>query len=338
MASPLEGLVSSTYIRPIWFLCLTAAMGCSPTKVITRAQKDNEGVAFFPLVAVNQEVRSYAETWLKVDIHIKVEVPAGNAKSTTANVASSFLAYEPSKPLEATARVLRNRFDELMIHLGQHPKVEDVYIALAQFTKDYPLTEPPAKSTPRGISEMCGESTEVARAETKQPSSRTCVLTGMQRTLEQVPATGREYLNIWAPYGGSASADIKLDNRGVLSEASAQRQDQMPPAVAGAVASVVGAALGAAKLSVETLRPAGNAAEPLVTSSIMSMTVARRIYTLTAIWPLKKEYNDSTTAFIDYSESPCFVLASFTDHTNDCVVNLSIAADPLASAPTPSGK
>ena len=69
-------------------------------------------------------------------------------------------------------------------------------------------------------------------------------LVAVDRTRIQIPSTTKEYLNLNVPHGGSANGEVDLNADGTLGKGVAQKQDQLPAAIASAVGTVGAAVLG----------------------------------------------------------------------------------------------
>jgi len=69
-------------------------------------------------------------------------------------------------------------------------------------------------------------------------------MVSVDRARIQIPTTHVAYFNMNIPRGGSASGEIDLNADGTIGKGIAQKQDQLPAAVAGALGTAAAAALG----------------------------------------------------------------------------------------------
>jgi hypothetical protein len=297
---------------------LLATTGCSATKLYGIEDTDNGGVPFYPLVAVDKEIRIYEQAWLRVDITVNESFPLVTDKETMwKDVAqtTTLVSCPGVVDFEGVAK-------DIASHLTGLTTPPPLQAALIQLSTKYCRTEPPIWSK---LSEV-----------------KTGPLIGLQREIDQVPATTLRYLNVWTPHGGSANADIKLDARGTLSEASAQRQDQLPQSVASAAGAVGAAALTAlGTIAVAALRPPGvpvphpivgtAAPEPKVTAVTLSATRAGRIYTVVTVWPAPVA---KTGVLSDVN--PC-LSASDVDQVGQCQLGFSVTTEGAPTAVPANG-
>jgi hypothetical protein len=302
-------------------------VACSPVTILHISDTPNGGIGFFPLVAVNQEVLQYQQKWLKVDITVSETFPVNDTTWKDATTVTSFFVCGADQPaLDNSVTAVRAALKDV--------KREHVAV-VAAVGKAVALAEGACSSDPplwRSPAEVVANHVPVSDV----------------RTIEQVVATEMKYLNVDAPYGGSGSAAVKLDPRGTLTEASVARQDQMPPALAGAVGTVLAAGLtaggtvlggliktdmNAANFTETPPPPPPHPRDPVVLSVSIATTLLSRTYKLTVIWPLKSR---SSSRFTTPDPNPCLSLTSYSDHTNDCIDNVAVANDAIPSPSPPA--
>ena len=101
----------------------------------------------------------------------------------------------------------------------------------------------------------------------------------------QIPSTKTSSFQVLVPYGGSANGEIDLNADGTIGKGISQKQDQLPPAIAGALGTIGGALLTGPLTTVAShfLAPAtaqaANEERPLKVE--FTITPIHRLYTLT---------------------------------------------------------
>lgn len=290
-------------VRLISALCGMALVGCcGSTRLYEVSDADNGGVPFFPLVPMHHEVRQYQQTWLRVDVAVTELVPLGTKDVTWKEevYTSTLFAIEPGT-FEQAAK-------DVGAKLNGAATPNQVAAILGELSKKYNRTEPDPFST---LAEIRAKG----------------ALVGVQHEVIQVPGNTARYMNLLTPHGGTANADIHLDARGTLTEAVAQKQDQLPQAVASGIATVGAAALTA----VGTVAAAGIKVNPVVAPTpatappvrqlahlVVTATRASRTYSVGMTWPAGKG---------EPPANPCLTIANFDAPQGACVLTLAVTPE-----------
>jgi hypothetical protein len=115
-------------------------------------------------------------------------------------------------------------------------------------------------------------------------------LAAVARSRQQVPASEPLYFNATVPFGGTASAEIDLNDNGTLSKGIASKTDQFPGQVLSAVGAIAGASLGDGvfnTIAKSNYRPL--AAHAIGGQKVLSIEVSlsrvRRLYVVSVLRP-----------------------------------------------------
>ncbi|MDB4956507.1 MAG: hypothetical protein JWO36_4076 [Myxococcales bacterium] len=355
----------------IWQSTIAALLlicGCGPSsmQVYNLSRTDNGGVPFFPLIAVNKEIRRYDQLWTRVEVLVKEQV-----------------AYQKgAKPTDTEWREVAMTSSYYLCNSATHSNADQLEFphTIAKAFSDVSLSSPEDSTTTakavedllkRLASDYC--STDAGSllgspddASVKSLQGKNLMLLGLERSTDQVPSPTPNYLNVRVPRGGSANADIKLDVRGTLSEAIGQRQDQLPAAVVAAVGTLGAAALG----GVATVAAAGfkgaslielnpprvpffekpKVGDHVISTIGVTTTVKHRIYAVTMLWPVAlptkiqvagngsgsgRSVPGETWQAFDTTSNPCVNVSAGDTNTN-CIVNVTVSDDTIQNPAPPA--
>lgn len=353
-------------------LLLIACCGPASFRVYDLSTADNGGVPFYPLIAVNKEVRRYDQVWTRVDVVIKEQVAyqkGEKASDTDWREVTLNSSYYLCKAADHTnADQLQFPHDvvkaltDAALSSPEDSKVsaKAVEEQLRKFAGTYCMTD--AES-------FAGSEPSTLSAQVLQDKKLTLI--SVERSTDQVASPQQSYINVTVPRGGTANADVKLDARGTLAEAIGQKQDQLPAAVISAISGIGAATVtgiaGVAAASVKSntfveiqtghpdipLPEKPKPGDHVISSIALTTAVKHRVYAVTMLWPVSKppEHHDGSggsngggsgtatgsaagdMSWPAFDMTPNTCLTSSPGAMKNCVVSIVITDD---AVPTPT--
>ena len=286
---------SRVHARALFALAMSASglWGC--VDVYDVSKTPNDGVPFFTLVPAAKLESRYEQRWSRVDVSVTIEEPTEEVAPPAAGTSppgqpgrAGATPAAPAATKEVPVRSFTRAWTAFAGDGTTCAKLADLKSGL-----DRALNKKDAATIVDEITVVmakgCLEEPEPFQDLKSVVSGRRL---GEIRSVEQVPSRELNYIQVEAPFAGSATANVTLDSRGTLQTAGGTVTDTLGGTVATTLSTVattlLGAALGLKAEGISPLPVPSGVGEPrkIVKTATLSINPQRRTYTVTRRWAL----------------------------------------------------
>lgn len=237
------------------------------------------GIPFYRLVPVNKATEQRVQQYARIELKLKATFPLAGGKTRT--TATNWIFYSDSlrtdpnsqngaKPGDGKAASAQVKANGTEIQNGVNDREERDASTL--------IGEIRAKLNGKTVEEVIAGLDAIEQKHFQEPRIFDDVnevraklkRVASVRTIEQRPSFETYTLNAQAPWGGTASVDMGLDSRGVLTTAKGEKNDAAGAAAVTGATGILSAGLSAGLGGAATVASAGIAARASIYSAVLA--------------------------------------------------------------------